>query len=301
MKKQNDKNNILIYNYVVTFVDLLGQKAAFEQSPTILTPDVDRNSLTQTLRRTLGKVQTVHSLFKSFHGSHQQSEPPWLQGRSPEEKLKYKEIKGSPVYSQYFSDSIIFYASLINSEGQINLRSIAEMLSAITICMRISFANGIFFRGGIEIGWATVDPKIGIYGSVLNEAYKLENKIAQYPRIIVGDELLKFIKLHNQIEDNNVVHRFNTEIAHRCISLLCEDNDGRIIVDFLGNGIQNFLSPDRIAGHQYLQKFHESIKNGFKHVTNECERFKKKKNTKLAFRYQLLMDYYSQRLDEIAK
>ncbi len=300
MKKATDKNNILIYNYVVTFVDLLGQKAAFEQSPKILTPDVNRASLTQTLRQTLGKVQTVHSLFKSFHRSYQNSNPPWLQELSLEKKEEYAKLQGSPVYSQYFSDSIIFYASLVNSEGQINLRSIAEMLSAITICMRVSFAKGIFFRGGIEIGWATVEPKIGIYGNVLNEAYKLESKVAQYPRIVIGDELLKFIELNNQIEKNNAVEKFNTELARRCKLLFCEDTDGRIIIDFLGNGIQNFLSPERTTGHPFQGKFHEYIKDGFEQVASEYEHFKKEKNTKLAFRYQLLMDYYLERLGKIA-
>lgn len=301
MKKPNAKTDIWIYNHVVAFVDILGQKVAFEQSPEILRSDVDGDSLTQTLQQTLGKVQKVHMLFKSFYESQQKSNPSWVQELSPPKKEQYIKLQGSPVKSQYFSDSIIFYASLVNSEGQINLRSIAGILSAITVCMRISFAKGIFFRGGVEIGWATVDPKIGIYGRVLNEAYKLESTVAQYPRIVVGDELLKFIKLINQVENNDVVDKVNTELARRCKSLLCEDNDGRIIIDFLGNGIHNFLSAERTTDHPHLQEFHKYIKGGLEQVVTEWERFKKEKNTTLAFRYQLLMDYYSKRLGEIAE
>lgn len=300
METPPDKNSVLIYNYVVTFVDILGQKAAFEQSPKILTPrEVHGDSLTQTLRDTLGKVQTVHSLFKSFHGTQQKSNPPWVEALSQEKKEQYMKLAGSQLCTQYFSDSIIFYASLINPEGQINLRSIAQMLSAIAICTRVSFAKGIFFRGGIEIGWATVDPEIGIYGGVLNEAYKLESTVAQYPRIIAGDELFKFIELNNQIETSNIVEKFNTELARACKSLLRKDNDGRIIIDFLGNGIQNFLSAGREAGRSHLQEFHKYINGGLEQVARECDRFKKEKNTKLAFRYQLLMDYYLERLAEI--
>ena len=299
MKKTTDKNDAFICNYVVTFVDVLGQKAAFEQSPRILTQHVG-DSLIQTLRQTLGRVRIVHSLFKSFHGGGQKSEPPWVEELSQERKEQYMKLAGSQLYAQAFSDSVIFYASLINAQGNVNLRAIAEMLSALTICTRVSFAKGIFFRGGIEIGWATVDPEIGIYGSVLNEAYKLESTVAQYPRIVVGDELLKFIELNSQIEKNDVIDKFNRELARRCKSLFYEDCDGKIIIDFLGNGIENFLSPERTSRHPRMQEFRKCINDGREQVARECERFKKEKNTKLSFRYQLLMDYYSERSGEIA-
>ena len=51
-------------------------------------------------------------------------------------------------------------------------------------------ALGIMFRGGIAIGDCFHDGNI-IFGPAMNEAYRLESKVAKWPRVVISEETLK--------------------------------------------------------------------------------------------------------------
>lgn len=49
------------------------------------------------------------------------------------------------------------------------------------------------FRAGVEVGLGTELDNGEIYGPVLYKAYELESKVAEYPRIVVGKELINYL------------------------------------------------------------------------------------------------------------
>ena len=69
------------------------------------------------------------------------------------------------------------------------------MLGNCALAMLVHLGKGNPIRGAIEIGVAVDWKEFGIYGSALHSAYSLENSVAKYPRVIIGDELLKYLQL----------------------------------------------------------------------------------------------------------
>jgi hypothetical protein len=54
-------------------------------------------------------------------------------------------------------------------------------------------SQGWPIRGGIELGLAMDIDNDDIYGPALARAYTLESKVAQYPRIVIGEELILYL------------------------------------------------------------------------------------------------------------
>ena len=104
------------------------------------------------------------------------------------------------------------------------------MLSAYTCVSILEFRAGTFFRGGIEIG-AGIELSDGdLYGPVLNNVHQLEEKVANYPRVVIGKRLDNFI--HSEGQPVDIEYFPNSALANArdiCKGLVCQDNDGQII------------------------------------------------------------------------
>jgi len=50
-------------------------------------------------------------------------------------------------------------------------------------------------RGGIDVGLATEIGPGEIYGTALERAYVLKSKEAEYQRIVIGDELCRYLNV----------------------------------------------------------------------------------------------------------
>jgi hypothetical protein len=72
--------------------------------------------------------------------------------------------------------------------------------------------------------------------------------------------------------------------------MICEDVDGRWIIDFLSQDIPVLFGHDK---DEETSKFlREKRDEGFRFVIGEQERYKRKRDSDLAFRYAYLLDYY---------
>src|SRR5207249_12066685 len=75
-----------------------------------------------------------------------------------------------------------------------------------------------------------------IYGTALERAYLLECNVAQYPRIVIGEELWNYLNcvLREFGNRSDGLARAITAIAEKCIGLIAKDTDGQSILDYLG-------------------------------------------------------------------
>lgn len=149
--------------------------------------------------------------------------------------------------------------------------------------------RNVMLRGGIDLGKAVDIPPLEgtadtreIYGAVIERAYSLESKVAQYPRVVIGDTLLRFLDdMMNGADqvDRNVA--FNARMASRCKDLLIVDPfDGRVMLDFLGaeiRGQSGVISEQVVEAREF--------------IASEHERFIAERNDTLAVRYNRLLIY----------
>lgn len=294
MAKQHKEEGIKVENYVVAFIDVLGQRERLRDFPKLILnlSQQEIEQLSDSMRNTYGRVQAVRELFNThFKEPDRQPEDfAWYKSLSREQQEEFQRVRYGEIQSQQFSDTLVFYAPLRNVRGALTLVPIVQMFWASAMSMLINLARKIAIRGGIEVGAAANWPRFGIYGSAYYSAYDLESNVAKYPRIIVGDELIRYLRLWRQHDGTDNLACINRKLMEYCDLMICEDVDGRWIIDFLSQDIPALFGHDK---HENTSKFlREKRDEGFRFVIEEQERFKRNRESDLSFRYAYLLDYY---------
>ena len=237
------KPEINVFNYCVVFLDLLGQKGRLAELPKRvpkegLTPELER-AIQKTYGATFALRETIKNGFEGHE--HHKVDPKLLEGLTDTKRDLFKKMAPPKTHLQYMGDAIVLYSKLTNEHGELNLRSILMMLGNCALAMLIQFGRGNPIRGAIEIGVAMDYEEFGIYGSALHSAYRLESSVAKYPRIIIGDELLKYLQIWQEERGDDELKRLNKKVARMCLSVICEDIDGRAILDFLSPNLPSIF------------------------------------------------------------
>jgi hypothetical protein len=206
---------------------------------------------------------------------------------SAEQKEEFIASQKSEAYSYGFSDSIIIAVPLMNVDE--NCTAINGVYSAMFATSSLGFlalANGIALRGGLDVGVATQIHDKEIYGPALERAYFLESQLAEYPRFVVGEELINYVRW---VENQQHTTRFGLvakEIAKFCKQMIIRDTDGRFMLDFMRKKLKESadntidLEDIKLAREFIISQHNEYLNNG---------------NQKLASRYYRLLRYFNSR------
>ena len=142
-------------------------------------------------------------------------------------------------------------------------------------------------RAGIDIGIAAEIYEGDIYGPALANAYRLENVIAQYPRIVIGDELIRYFNSIKQSQDDNVFIRANKLMVEEAEKMIAIDDDGHQIVDYLGEVFKARFNSVEMT---------KAVFDAYEFVLAQSAKWQAERNSKLAFRYTHLRNYFESRL-----
>ncbi len=282
MKKRiNQKNDDRHLGYfVIAYIDLLGQQDKIRslKVPPGLSDKVAIDEARRVINDTYGAVKMMRKSFiTSFEAFAQSS----IQKKLP------PDLNNNPIQIQSFSDSNVIYLSLRTDKFKLPVRGIYAILCASAVTFIHSLSQGHPIRGGIDIGAGFEPVKGEIYGPALSRAYLLESRFANYPRIVIGDELMQYLYAHSKQEPTDIYSSASKNLAATCIKLLALDDDGLPFVDYLGQTF-HALTHNQIPT-AVIQKAYENVIEA-----SDCH--KKAKNSKLAFRYTLLRNYFDDRL-----
>jgi hypothetical protein len=289
-KKDSEEKRIEWQYHTVVYVDVLGQKKLLRSLNKPPQSEEDNRYL-EIVRKTYGTVKMIRDCYSGYAD--------WLQKRMLENHDKntgvpierYRQVSELGLRKERFSDTLTFYAPFKNSIGENVVMPIYVMLQAAALLLLASFSENIALRGGIEVGLAADWPEFGIYGYPLVAAYDLENDVAEYPRIVVGQNLVDYLKIMKDGDQSSYLGRLNAHFATQGLSLLWKDTDGRMIIDFLGK---------KSLEHSG-DVFNDTIRKGYKFVHDEQKRFMEKNDDeakKLSSRYTRLLKYFEMRMQE---
>ena len=135
-----------------------------------------------------------------------------------------------------FADTVVVYVSLRDPR-----LPIAGVNMALLSCCGATLnmlAHRKAIRGGVDVGVAGTHGAGHLYGPALARAHYLEAKVAQYPRVVVGDGLMLYLHQHSVLPGQDDNARVTRWIAQRCLELVSEDTDGIPILDYLGKGFK---------------------------------------------------------------
>lgn len=262
---------------LVAFLDLAGQSERLLQLFMPKTPQ-EHLRVREILTHTVGLVLQVREHFQKHFDNFERG---YLE-RHPELK------KGDCVPNFVpFSDAFMVWLSFRREEGN-ELLGIVRVLSVLATAgwvMLTLLASKHAMRGGIDIGPGVRLPNTGEpYGRALVSAHKLESEEARYPRIMIGDELWKYLSL-GVAETNPPNVRAAMKLAMELTTL--DADDGKRILDYLGPGFVK-LDPANNAK--------ELVSRAYEGVLWQQEHWHSKGEVNRSERYSKTRKYFDSRL-----
>ena len=274
-------------HYVVGLFDLMGQSTELEGLRRLPAGDNERAVYTEKVTAVLKKVREFRNVFgsllESFTKPQTQGRPPF----TPEQDARLKRWHGAPIQMMQFSDTVVTFVPIWKSDGELTMSGLAYMLRAAAGTIVLEHGNHVPIRGAIDIG-AAIDFEPGeIYGPALAAAHGLESKLADWPRILVGQGAVDFISHCSSLSGAEPEHEMNRQMARLCSDLIMQDIDGLMALDYLS---------ERFHQETWeILKGAQAFERGYSFAKGEHERFRNKRDSKLALRYDRLAQYYESR------
>jgi hypothetical protein len=270
--------------YVVCLVDVLGQKERLAGWRELPSDDGLRGPFIAAIKKSVGTVVQIREMFEDYFRAVADRKPPILFAQHQE---LWQRLNESKLNVQQFSDTCVFYAPVTISSGEVSVTALQQMLGACSAVMLVSLAAGTPLRGAVTVGVGTELADRDLYGPVLAEAYYLENRVAEYPRIVVSRHVLEFLHSIRERREKHLYNQGMRLFADFCLSLLCDDTDGKLILDFLGKAARD-------ASHG-AGSLRQVIDEAYAFACRESQRFADAGNGKLARRYTRLREYMESR------
>jgi len=286
-----ETNSLSLEYYVVGFFDLLGQQN-FLRKLGSLPNQIDATALAATrenLKNTYGAVHNMRKLFADTFDKYEDRKAPDVSLLTPEQQNIHSQMNNNRIQFQGFSDSMIVFLSLRNTDqAKIHTRGILGIFAAAALTSIGSLGVGHPIRGGIDVGVGFQPSTNEIYGPALSRAYTLESSVANYPRIVVGDELIRYLNETSAQPVTDEFSRMSIQVAKNCLECLAHDDDGHPFIDYLGPYFRTLIG-DAAQDASFIDK-------AYNQVIEFSTRYQKEKNSQLAFRYALLRSYFEDRL-----
>jgi len=282
-----DPGTVIIRPHVVAIIDFLGQSIELAKWESVPKSPHDQEQFEEAIRNSFGRIHAWRMEFERIFTL-------WLRNQQPPKEVVAElpnrgetllKFQDSSLGFMRFSDTIVVYTPLENQHGYFNAGGTCGFLVVCGTLMLSALFQKTVFRGAIDIGMAGRFPDADLYGPVLANAHQLESKVAQYPRIVVGQEVLKYLQFHVDNPENDGPARANHVTAARCLRMLSQDSDGSWIIDYLND--------DAFASPRSDESGRRKLKDGAaKFVNDELERFKSEGNDTLVERYECLVAYF---------
>ncbi len=281
------RDDLLFQNYLVVFVDLLGQREVLRKITGIPTTEPEKQQFIETAKESIGKVIQIRDSFKLYYDSaneyiHDEKLVP------PEHRAEFRAALKKASVSYYgISDAMVIAVPLMSTdENCAAINGIHDAFVATCGIGLLSLSVHIPMRAGLDVGVATQIDDREIYGPALESAYYLESNVAEYPRFVVGKELISYLLWVENQKCLTRVGEVAKEAAKYCRQMVIQDSDGNYMLDFLGakfkESSEDVIEPNLVA-------------SAFDFVLEEYKKNFAANNHKMASRYYRLLRYFHSR------
>lgn len=273
-------------DYLIVYFDVLGQRESLRRIKQIPVAEDEKKDFLNLIRGSIGKVLMLRDAFSNFF-SAAESYTPNTSLVPPEYRSEFIEAQKAD-YSFYgLSDALVISVPLTaENENCTAMNGVYSAFIATCGIGLLALSVGVAARAGLDVGVATKIGEREVYGPALERAVKLEGELAEYPRFLVGSELLSYL---SWVENGKYSTRFGQTakgLSQLCRRMIIRDTDGRFMLDFLGQTVKDSSENSIDKGIvDAARKFVEAQYQ--KCASNESE--------KLASRYYRLLRYFEGR------
>jgi len=291
----NDKVNFQYY--ALAYIDVLNQTEHLKNINKLHITEEEKQEFIVHIKNTFGIINGFRNLFSSFFDGRLKAQEycnDKLKELKGDKKVIMRKFGNMVIKKQLFSDTVIYYTPLAEGYNHVPIVDILRIFQALSFTFIAALAAKLAVRGSFEAGIGSDLFENEIYGPVLYHAHRLESEKAYYPRIVIGEELFEYIQGEMKNNIDNIEFKLRKKYASKCFKMLCKDVDGTLILDYLGAEIRNITIRD--TENKEIHEFH--VNEAYKFISSEYNRFLSNDDNKLAGRYYLLKNYFSERIGE---
>lgn len=272
-------------NYAAAFIDLLGQKEALSGC-SLVPNETDEESHTaflSVIKASIGAIQRLHKSCHDFFDGFTKYRSEWASKLSPEALVEYERMTKTNLSFQRFSDGLVAYVALGESDMPVPMNSVFGLLATCGGLCLLGLALREPIRIGLDVAWGVELEKNELYGCVIAKSHELESKVAGYPRIVIGEQLIDYLLSHSTRKEEDPFSSLNRKVAEHCLEMIAIDYDGYHIVDYLGPAFKKYAATS-------LDATVFNIAHAF--VNEQLNKWRTAKRSDLALRYTLLDSYF---------
>jgi len=233
-RRTNDETALDIMNTyedrITVFIDILGFKDLLSETYN----HKDNSDNPEGIKKLLNAYSSIRDV--------------WDLDTKPSEKKLTKKIEKNSKVITTFSDTVVI-SFLVKERSEI----FYTLLEIKWMIIRLIY-KGILVRGAVSFG-KLIHNETTLFGPALVEAYILESKAANYPRIILDRDI---IELAGKFPSD--IHSPEDEIEY-VESLLEKDSDGMYYIDYFSKAQEELDDPD-YDFPIYIQTLGDIIRKG---------------------------------------
>ena len=287
LSDSDSHRSISVSRYVCALVDVLGQQAELRQLD--LNEDFLSLGAIEAQSDFSKTLERCYSTILNFRHIIEESLARWyptvddIHLADAAFRKRIEAAVSQRVTTRSFSDLMIVYASVENSDTAVPLAPIWRTVCALMFCQLRALAEGRTMRGGIDLGLGFEFRQGDLYGPVLSRVYSMESDVAQYPRILVGNRLIEFVEKMS-VSPEGEFGGLNCSMAKEISRAFIQDVDGHWFLDFAGRAHFEWIKATEWPCADLFARGHAFVRA-------ECERLRIDQSSRLAFRYAHLNDY----------
>jgi hypothetical protein len=287
MENSNNKNDLIFQNYLVIFFDLLGQREALREIISIPVSEPEKTEFLELVKKSIGSVLKIRHAFKSYFDGAK-AYTPNIQLVATEYRQEFIESQKTKFHHYELSDAIVIAVPLINdNENCTAINGVFSALTASCAVALLALSMKIAVRAGIDVGVGVQLDDRDVYGPALERAVRIEGQLAEYPRLVVGRELISYLSWVENQTYKTRQGEIAVNMAKLCKKLMVQDTDGRIMLDYLGQNIKEVFE-------NKIKK--ETVLEAWNFVNDQHIKYIKQNNDRLAPRYFRMIRYFKSRL-----
>jgi hypothetical protein len=281
------QNEFFFQHYLVVFCDHLGQRQKLRKLTGIPTIEEDQNKFIELTKESIGRVIQIRDAFKDYFEASKACETNVNRVR-PElrEEFIASQKRANLIYYG-MSDAIVIAVPLMSEADDCSaINAVYDAFVATCGIGLLSLSIHVPMRAGLDVGVATQIEDKEIYGPALESAFYLESNLAEYPRLLVGKELLSYLYWVENKKCETRLGLVAKETAKFCREMIIRDSDGRFMLDFLGNKIKE--SSDGVIDKKL-------VADALDFVIVSHKQYHKTEDEALESRYFRLLRYFESR------
>ena len=224
--------------YFIAFIDVLGQSSKLLNLTKLPITQDEKEQAALILHDTAYNIVSLRNGFRNFFKARNKSTG-ILDSLPSDKRTIAEKLRRAEAIITSLSDTIVIAIPLSNEDDHcLSISSIYSALYGICGIFLAALTEHKPFRCGVDVGWGVKLTRHEVYGSALVKAYNLENNVALYPRIVIGNELLEYLNIVQHLDSDSIYAKFAKKTAGNCKELITHDYDKLKILDVIGEGVQ---------------------------------------------------------------